>query len=115
MVTRWRHGWALGKATAAEIPMNLTVFPCIKSRNYYFLSMNVIVSEKGQVTIPKELRDKLGLRTGSVLQFSDENGILKARKFQQQDPIRKWQGRAKIPGGLSVDEYLKQTRDAHCS
>ena len=77
--------------------------------------MNAIISEKGQVTIPKELRDKLGLRAGSVLQFSDENGILQARKFQQQDPIQTWRGRAKIPGGLSVDAYLKQTRDAHRS
>ncbi|TVP77292.1 MAG: AbrB/MazE/SpoVT family DNA-binding domain-containing protein [Puniceicoccaceae bacterium] len=87
--------------------------PCIRGRNYYLKSMNAIVSEKGQVTIPKKLRDKLGLRTGSVLQFSDENGILLARKFQQEDPIRKWRGRGIIPGGLSVDDYLKQTRDAH--
>jgi len=70
--------------------------------------MNAIVSEKGQVTIPKELREKLGLRAGSVLQFSDESGVLQARKFQQEDP-----GRGKIPGGLTVDDYLKQTRDAH--
>ena len=76
--------------------------------------MNAIVSEKGQVTIPKELREKLGLRAGSVLRFSDKNGTLLARKFQQEDPIRKWQGRGKIPGGLTVDDYLKQTRDAHC-
>ena len=75
--------------------------------------MNAIISEKGQVTIPKELREKLGLRAGSVLRFSDENGILQARKFQQEDPVRKWRGCGKIPGGLTVDDYLKQTRDAH--
>ncbi|MCH8473624.1 MAG: AbrB/MazE/SpoVT family DNA-binding domain-containing protein [Opitutales bacterium] len=75
--------------------------------------MNAIVSEKGQVTIPKDLRDKLGLRAGSILRFSDENGILQARKFQKEDPMRKWRGRGKIPGGLSVDDYLKQCRDAH--
>ncbi|TVP82527.1 MAG: AbrB/MazE/SpoVT family DNA-binding domain-containing protein [Puniceicoccaceae bacterium] len=77
--------------------------------------MNAIVSEKGQVTIPKELRDKLGLRAGSILRFSDENGVLQARKFQKDDPIRKWRGRGKIPGNVSVDDYLKQSRDAHRS
>lgn len=75
--------------------------------------MNAIVSEKGQVTIPKELREKLGLRAGSILRFSDENGILQARKFQKADPVQKWRGRGKIPGGLSVDNYLKEIRDAH--
>jgi len=75
--------------------------------------MNCIVSEKGQVTIPKSLRDKLGLRPGSVLKFSDENGVLQARKFQSEDPIRKWRGRGNIPGGLSITDYLSQSRDAH--
>ena len=75
--------------------------------------MNAVVSEKGQVTIPKALREKLGLRAGSILRFSDREGVLLARKSQSEDPIRKWRGRGKIPGGLSVDDYLKQTRDAH--
>jgi antitoxin PrlF len=75
--------------------------------------MNAIVSEKGQVTIPKELRDKLGLRAGSILRFSDDKGVLNAHKLQVEDPIRKWRGRGKVPGGLSVDDYLKQCRDAH--
>ena len=75
--------------------------------------MNAIISEKGQVTIPKELREKLGLRAGSVLRFSDKNGILQARKFQQEDPVRKWRGRGKNPGGLTVDKYLKKICDAH--
>ncbi len=32
--------------------------------------MKTTVSEKGQVIIPKALRDKLGLRPGTVLDFS---------------------------------------------
>ena len=91
----------------------MLISPCFLSRNSYIFSMNAIVSEKGQVTIPKNLREKLGLRAGSVLSFSDENGILQARKFTKEEPVRKWRGRGTIPGGLTVDDYLKQTRDAH--
>ncbi len=42
--------------------------------------MKAIVSEKGQVTIPKPLREKLGLRAGQVLEFESRNGVLVAHK-----------------------------------
>jgi AbrB family looped-hinge helix DNA binding protein len=42
--------------------------------------MKAIVSEKGQVTIPKPVRDRLGLRPGQVLEFEARNGLLIARK-----------------------------------
>jgi AbrB family looped-hinge helix DNA binding protein len=32
-------------------------------------SMKTTVSEKGQVTIPKRLRDRLGIRPGEVLEL----------------------------------------------
>ena len=42
--------------------------------------MKATVSEKGQVTIPKELRTKLGIGPGSVLEFQEERGRLMGRK-----------------------------------
>ena len=45
------------------------------------------MSEKGQVTIPKELRTRLGIRRGSVLEFEAERGRLVARKAVDRDPI----------------------------
>jgi AbrB family looped-hinge helix DNA binding protein len=42
--------------------------------------MKTTVSEKGQVTIPKALRDRLGLRAGTTLDFQDEDGRLIAVK-----------------------------------
>ncbi len=42
--------------------------------------MKGTVSEKGQVTIPKALRDRLGLRAGQVLEFEERGGTLVAKK-----------------------------------
>lgn len=74
--------------------------------------MNSIVSEKGQITIPKAVRDRLGLDPGTVLQVEAVNGRLIASKKVTADVFRKWRGRGKLPVGTTVDEYLKRTRDA---
>ena len=49
-------------------------------------TMKAIVAERGQVTIPKPLRDKLGIRPGTALEFSASNGMLVASKAQT-DPV----------------------------
>jgi AbrB family looped-hinge helix DNA binding protein len=72
--------------------------------------MKSIVSEKGQVTIPKECRDRLGLKAGSVLDFQARDGKLIAVKRQSEDVLRKWRGKARLPGGLNVDRYLDAIR-----
>ena len=48
--------------------------------------MKAVVAERGQVTIPKALRDRLGIRPGTALEFSAENGALIARKAET-DPV----------------------------
>lgn len=73
--------------------------------------MKAKLTSKGQVTVPKSCRDKLGLKTGTVLDFEAVDGVLVARKVQMEDPIRKWRGSAKLPGGVSVDEYIEKARD----
>lgn len=42
--------------------------------------MKSTVSEKGQITIPKSLREKLGLGPGQVLHFETRDGLLVGRK-----------------------------------
>ena len=49
--------------------------------------MKAIVSEKGQVTIPKTLRQRLGIRAGQVLEFTEEEGRLIAKKAAIDDPV----------------------------
>ena len=42
--------------------------------------MKAVVSKKGQVTIPKPLRDRLGIRAGQILEFETRGRLLVARK-----------------------------------
>ena len=42
--------------------------------------MRAKVTTKGQVTIPKAIREKLGIRPGDELDFHDEAGCVVARK-----------------------------------
>ena len=72
--------------------------------------MRAKLTSKGQVTIPKPCRDKLGLKAGTVLDFEAVDGVLIARKAQTEDVFHKWRGRAKLPAGLDVDGYLKLVR-----
>ena len=87
--------------------MSTLYFEC---KNDYTESMKAIVSEKGQVTIPKAVRNRLGIKPGTVLDFSAEEGRLVAVKELQQDAFSRWRGKGRLPGGMTVDEYLAEVR-----
>lgn len=70
--------------------------------------MKAVISEKGQVTIPKALRTRLGLRPGVVLDFDAEGGRLVARKAQQADVIDAAWGILELPE--SVDAFVSRAR-----
>ena len=72
--------------------------------------MKSVVSEKGQVTIPKEVRDRLGLRAGSTIDFRAEGGALVGTKAIEEDVFRRWRGRGRLPKGLTADAYLALIR-----
>jgi antitoxin PrlF len=73
--------------------------------------MKAIVSEKGQVTIPKKLRDALGLRNGQVMEFWEDRGKLVAVKVLADDPFEAVRGIAKLPDWAeSVDDFIDQIR-----
>lgn len=74
--------------------------------------MNCILSEKGQVTIPKPIRDDLGLEAGCVLEFTEDKGRIIVKKIIRENPISAWRGRGALPAGGSVTEYLNLIRGA---
>jgi antitoxin PrlF len=73
--------------------------------------MKTIVSEKGQITIPKAICDKMGIKAGTVLEIDIYKGKIIAVKKQVVDVFKKWRGKGKLPDRLSVDDYLCKARD----
>lgn len=70
--------------------------------------MKAIISEKGQVTIPKAVRAKLGLRPGTVLEFEADRGRLIGRKAGGRDVIDEVYGSMKLDE--PVDDYIERAR-----
>lgn len=70
--------------------------------------MKAIVSEKGQVTIPKAVRTRLGLRPGSVIEFEADGGRLIGRKTAARDVVDEVYGSLKMDE--PVDDYIEATR-----
>ena len=64
----------------------------ISGMNINMKGMKSRVAERGQVTIPKALRDRLGVLPGTTLEFSEDHGRLVAVKSTPADPIAKVYG-----------------------
>lgn len=69
--------------------------------------MKSVVGEKGQVTIPKRLRDELGIRAGTTLEFVEDRGALVARKVSNVDPIAALVG---VLPPMDVDQAIRDLR-----
>ena len=70
--------------------------------------MKATVAERGQVTIPKLLRDKLGIRPGTRLDFKDDRGKLVAVKVSDEDPVGRVFGC--LDRGLKTDATIRSLR-----
>jgi AbrB family looped-hinge helix DNA binding protein len=69
------------------------------------------ITTKGQVTIPKRLRDHLGLKPGSNVDFElmdDGRVVLRPDRPPPQNRFVRLRGSAKA--GLSTDELMVLTR-----
>lgn len=68
------------------------------------------VTTKGQVTIPKEVRERLGLRPGDELEFMEEKGVFRVRKRVPLEALKKWEGHLKHLAGRDPDELVEEMR-----
>lgn len=68
------------------------------------------LTEKGQVTIPKPLRESLGLQPGHQLEFTERDGALIVRRLAPADPLRQLVGIISDPA--DVDTYIEGARGA---
>jgi AbrB family looped-hinge helix DNA binding protein len=70
--------------------------------------MKSSVSEKGQVTIPKRLRDRLGIKRGQLLEFFEERGRLVVVKKSMSDSLEEVYGILKTR--VSSDRLIERLR-----
>ena len=76
--------------------------------------MNMKVGERGQVTIPKEIREQFGLGPDTEVEFRVVGGSIVLSKAPRKLNLEKWKG--KCGGSLSrlgyssVDEFIDDVR-----
>ena len=71
-------------------------------------AMEVTLAERGQIVIPKEVRDAMGLKPGAKLQIRMADGRLLIEKKVALD-LSRWVGKA-IDDGLTTNEALSELR-----
>ena len=71
-------------------------------------TQDITLAERGQIVIPKEARDAMGLKPGSKLQISLDGQRLVIEKKVSLD-LSRWVGKA-VDDGLSRDEALSELR-----
>lgn len=71
--------------------------------------MEATVAERGQITLPKAVRDALGLTKGTKLKVELEGGRVILRK-DVSDALSRARGRIKLPSGVSTDDVMRELR-----
>ncbi len=71
-----------------------------------------VVTSKGQVTIPKPVRDRLGIEPGCAVDFelAEDGRVILVRAGNKPPPSRLRGLRGRAGHGLSTDEIMALTR-----
>ena len=70
------------------------------------------VTIKGQVTIPRRVREILGIASGTDVEFLEENGRFYIMKVSKNKPTKKYgKLRGIASARMSTDEIMKLTRE----
>ena len=71
--------------------------------------MEAIVAERGQITLPKAVRDALGLTKGTQLRVELDGSRIVLHK-NVDDAISRLRGRFKLPPGVTTDDIMRELR-----
>ena len=71
--------------------------------------MEATVAERGQITLPKAVRDALGLTKGTQLKVELSGSSIILRK-NVDDALSRLRGRFKLPAGVSTDAIMRALR-----
>ena len=66
------------------------------------------LSDRGQLTIPKALRDRLGMKPGTELEFEADGGRIIISKVTQKASLRSVVG--VLSDGRRTDEVVRELR-----
>lgn len=68
------------------------------------------ITSKGQVTIPKDVRERLGLRPGDEIEFVEDNGVFRVQKRLLVSPFKKYRGYLRSLAGRNPDDLVERMR-----
>lgn len=68
------------------------------------------VTSKGQITLPKKVRERLGVNPGEDVGFEEKGNLLVIRKVVTKSPFDKWVGKLKHLKGRRSDDLVKEAR-----
>jgi len=68
------------------------------------------VTSKGQVTIPRVVRERLGVHPGENVGFEEKDGLLVVSKVVTRSPFDKWVGKLKHLEGQRSDDLVRDAR-----
>jgi AbrB family looped-hinge helix DNA binding protein len=71
--------------------------------------MDATVAERGQITLPKAIRDALGLTKGTRLKIELDGSRIVIRK-DVNDAISRARGRFRLPAGRTTDDVMRELR-----
>ncbi len=68
------------------------------------------ITSKGQVTIPQEVRERLGLQPGDEIEFVEEAGAFRVVKRVSRSPFETYRGYLNHLAGKDPDALIEEMR-----
>ncbi len=72
------------------------------------------VGERGQITIPKEIRERFGIGPDTEVEFQVHKSVIVLKKAPKKLNLEKWKGRCRESfrelGYKSVDKFIEDVR-----
>ena len=72
--------------------------------------MKARITSKGQLTLPKEVREALNVRPGDEVDFVQEAGVIRVRKHIDPNAFARYRGYLKEFAGRSTDDLMDELR-----
>jgi AbrB family looped-hinge helix DNA binding protein len=68
------------------------------------------ITSRDQATIPKDVRERLGLRPGDEVEFVEDERGFRVQKRMMASPFQKYRGHLKHLADRDPDELIEQMR-----